>query len=47
MKAVVWTGSLRGRAGRQGDPGTSQFYVALEDDLMRMFGSERIARIDG
>jgi preprotein translocase subunit SecA len=34
---------LRGRAGRQGDPGTSQFYVALEDDLMRMFGSERIA----
>src|SRR5688572_25713655 len=36
---------LRGRAGRQGDPGTSQFYVALEDDLMRMFGSERIARI--
>ena len=36
---------LRGRAGRQGDPGTSQFYVALEDDLMRMFGSERIAKI--
>lgn len=34
---------LRGRAGRQGDPGTSQFYVCLEDDLMRMFGSERIA----
>jgi preprotein translocase subunit SecA len=34
---------LRGRAGRQGDPGTSQFYIALEDDLMRMFGSERIA----
>jgi preprotein translocase subunit SecA len=34
---------LRGRAGRQGDPGTSQFFVALEDDLMRMFGSERIA----
>jgi preprotein translocase subunit SecA len=34
---------LRGRAGRQGDPGTSQFYVSLEDDLMRMFGSERIA----
>src|SRR4029077_7884776 len=33
---------LRGRAGRQGDPGTSQFYVSLEDDLMRMFGSERI-----
>jgi preprotein translocase subunit SecA len=36
---------LRGRAGRQGDPGTSQFYVSLEDDLMRLFGSERIARI--
>ncbi|MBL7729322.1 MAG: preprotein translocase subunit SecA, partial [Dinghuibacter sp.] len=36
---------LRGRAGRQGDPGSSQFYVALEDDLMRMFGSERIASL--
>jgi len=36
---------LRGRAGRQGDPGTSQFYSALEDDLMRMFGSERIASL--
>src|SRR4029078_5239116 len=36
---------LRGRAGRQGDPGTCQCYVALEDDLMRMFGSERIAKI--
>mgnify|MGYP000988586261 CR=1 FL=1 len=34
---------LRGRAGRQGDPGTSQFYVSLEDGLMRMFGSDRIA----
>jgi preprotein translocase subunit SecA len=34
---------LRGRAGRQGDPGTSQFYASLEDDLMRMFGSDRIA----
>jgi preprotein translocase subunit SecA len=34
---------LRGRAGRQGDPGSSTFYVSLEDDLMRMFGSERIA----
>ncbi|MEO6542296.1 MAG: SEC-C metal-binding domain-containing protein, partial [Ferruginibacter sp.] len=34
---------LRGRAGRQGDPGSSSFYVSLEDDLMRMFGSERIA----
>ncbi|HEY4936968.1 MAG TPA: preprotein translocase subunit SecA, partial [Puia sp.] len=36
---------LRGRAGRQGDPGTTQFYSALEDDLMRMFGSERIASL--
>jgi preprotein translocase subunit SecA len=36
---------LRGRAGRQGDPGTSQFYVSLEDDLMRLFGSDRIASI--
>lgn len=34
---------LRGRAGRQGDPGSSLFYVSLEDDLMRMFGSEKIA----
>jgi preprotein translocase subunit SecA len=32
---------LRGRAGRQGDPGSSQFYVSLEDNLMRLFGSER------
>ncbi len=36
---------LRGRAGRQGDPGSSQFFVALEDSLMRMFGSERIAKV--
>jgi preprotein translocase subunit SecA len=36
---------LRGRAGRQGDPGTSQFYVSLEDNLMRLFMPERIARI--
>ncbi len=36
---------LRGRAGRQGDPGSSQFYVSLEDDLMRLFGSDRIANI--
>ncbi len=36
---------LRGRAGRQGDPGSSKFYVSLEDDLMRLFGSERIANI--
>ena len=35
---------LRGRAGRQGDPGSSQFFVSLEDDLMRMFGSDRIAK---
>jgi preprotein translocase subunit SecA len=34
---------LRGRAGRQGDPGASQFFLSLEDDLMRLFGSERIA----
>lgn len=36
---------LRGRAGRQGDPGSSVFYVSLEDKLMRLFGSERIARV--
>ncbi len=36
---------LRGRAGRQGDPGSSQFYVSLEDNLMRLFGSDRVARI--
>ncbi len=36
---------LRGRAGRQGDPGSSRFYLSLEDDLMRLFGSERIASI--
>ena len=36
---------LRGRAGRQGDPGTTQFYVSLEDNLMRLFGSERIAKM--
>jgi preprotein translocase subunit SecA len=36
---------LRGRAGRQGDPGSSQFYMSLEDDLMRLFGSERIAKL--
>lgn len=35
---------LRGRAGRQGDPGSSQFYVSLEDNLMRLFGSERMAK---
>jgi preprotein translocase subunit SecA len=36
---------LRGRAGRQGDPGSSQFYVSLEDDLMRLFGSDRISGV--
>lgn len=36
---------LRGRAGRQGDPGASQFYVALEDDLMRIFGGEQISKL--
>jgi len=36
---------LRGRAGRQGDPGASQFFLSLEDDLMRLFGSERIAAL--
>src|SRR4029078_3339522 len=34
---------LRGRAGRQGDPGSSPFYLSLEDDLMRIFGSDRIS----
>ncbi|PJE64629.1 MAG: preprotein translocase subunit SecA [Candidatus Ryanbacteria bacterium CG10_big_fil_rev_8_21_14_0_10_43_42] len=38
---------LRGRAGRQGDPGVSQFYVSLEDDLMRIFGSDRIKNLMG
>ena len=36
---------LRGRAGRQGDPGSSQFFVSLEDELMRLFGSERIVKV--
>jgi preprotein translocase subunit SecA len=36
---------LRGRAGRQGDPGSSQFYVSLEDNLMRLFGSERVSKV--
>ena len=36
---------LRGRAGRQGDPGSSQFFVSLEDDLMRLFGSDRTAKV--
>jgi preprotein translocase subunit SecA len=38
---------LRGRSGRQGDPGSSQFFLSLEDDLMRLFGSDRIASIMG
>ena len=36
---------LRGRSGRQGDPGSSQFYVSLEDNLMRLFGSERVSKL--
>src|SRR5690606_5637715 len=36
---------LRGRSGRQGDPGESQFYVSLEDDLMRLFMADRVARV--
>jgi len=36
---------LRGRSGRQGDPGSSQFFVSLEDNLMRLFGSERVAKV--
>ncbi|MEX0747018.1 MAG: preprotein translocase subunit SecA, partial [Rhodothermales bacterium] len=36
---------LRGRSGRQGDPGESQFYVSLEDELMRLFGSDRVAKV--
>ena len=36
---------LRGRAGRQGDPGESRFYIALTDDVMRLFGSERMSNM--
>ena len=36
---------LRGRAGRQGDPGMSRFYISLEDDLMRLFGSDRLTKV--
>ena len=36
---------LRGRSGRQGDPGESRFYISLEDDLMRLFGSERLMSV--
>ena len=38
---------LRGRSGRQGDPGTTKFYISLEDDLMRLFGSDRITNVMG
>jgi len=38
---------LRGRSGRQGDPGSSRFYLSLEDDLMRIFGSDRISGLMG
>ena len=40
-----WIVSFRGRSGRQGDPGSSQFYVSLEDNLMRLFGSDRVAKV--
>jgi preprotein translocase subunit SecA len=36
---------LRGRSGRQGDPGSSQFFVSLEDKLMRLFGSDRMVKV--
>ena len=36
---------LRGRSGRQGDPGSSQFFVSLEDNLMRLFGTERVSKM--
>ena len=36
---------LRGRAGRQGDPGSSRFFISLEDDLMRLFGGERVQNL--
>ena len=36
---------LRGRSGRQGDPGESEFYLSLEDDLMRLFGSDRVKNV--
>ena len=38
---------LRGRSGRQGDPGASKFFVSLEDDLMRIFGGDQVARVMG
>ncbi len=42
MRAAASTTSLRGRSGRQGDPGSSRFYVSFEDELMRLFGPERL-----
>ena len=36
---------LRGRAGRQGDPGSSRFFVSLEDDIMRLFGGEQVSKL--
>ena len=36
---------MRGRSGRQGDPGSTRFYISLEDDLMRLFGGERLRSI--
>ena len=45
MRVDVSTNQLRGRSGRQGDPGESKFYISLEDDLMRLFASERLIKI--
>ena len=42
MRSSRIDNQLRGRSGRQGDPGESRFYISLEDDLMRLFGSERL-----
>ena len=47
MKVVVLIIKLRGRSGRQGDPGSSQFFLSLEDDLMRIFGADNITGING
>ena len=45
MNLVVLTINLRGRSGRQGDPGRTKFYLSLEDDLMRIFASDRLSAI--
>ncbi len=45
MKSRRIDNQLRGRSGRQGDPGESRFYISLEDDLMRLFGSERLMKV--